>query len=48
MNINLRKEIYPGVDLEVDFVKTLLKKMKNCIKNKETNALSFHKNTFTA
>ena len=35
----LGKKFIPEVDLEVNFVKTLLKKMKNCIKNKETNVM---------
>ena len=39
MTRNLRKEIYTRSRLEVNFVKPVLKKMKNCIKNKETNVL---------
>ena len=35
----LGKKFIPEVDLEVNCVKTLLKKMKNCIKNKETNVM---------
>ena len=31
--------IKKGVDLEINFVKILLKKMKNRVKNKETNVL---------
>ena len=39
MTRNLGKKFIPEVDLEIYFVKTLQKKMKNCIKNKETNVL---------
>ena len=31
---NLRKNFIPELDLEINFVSILLKKMKNCIKNK--------------
>ena len=44
MTRNVRKEIYTKVDLEINFVKTLLKKMKNCTKNKESNVLPFGEN----
>ena len=48
---NLRKKFVPEVDLETNFRKTLLKKIKDCIKNKETNLLrlgrNIEKNTFT-
>ena len=47
----LGNKFIPEVVLEIDFVKTLLKKMKNYIKNKETNVLplggNVWKNTFT-
>ena len=39
MTRNLRKKFIPEVDLEINFVKILLKKIKNYIKYKETNVL---------
>ena len=36
----LGKKLIPEVDLEINFVKTQLTKMKNCIKNKDTIVLS--------
>ena len=39
MTRNLRKEIYTRSRFRINFVKILLKKMKNFIKNKETNVL---------
>ena len=35
MTRNLRQKFIPEVDLELYFVKTLLKKMKSCIKTKK-------------
>ena len=44
MTRNLRKDIYTRSRLEINFVKTLLKKIKNYIKNKETNVLPLRGN----
>ena len=36
----------PEVGLEMNFGKALLKKMKNCVKNKETNVLPLGGNVY--
>ena len=33
----LAKKFIPEVDLEINFVKAVLKKMKNCMENKDTD-----------
>ena len=40
----LRKKSVLEVDLQINFVKSLLKKIKNCIKSKETNMLLLGRN----
>ena len=39
MTKTLGKKVTPKVDLEIDFVKTFLKKTKDYIKNKETKCI---------
>ena len=42
----LGKIFIPEVGLEMNFGKALLKKMKNCVKNKETNVLPLGGNVY--